>query len=120
MQQIHGENFRLYGQALFAPIRSPSYYIDSTILSCLDEPSSSGDVRHAGVEPSHPVEEEKENQVAETKLEPGALELYRSESQMLKLAHDDVHKSILKSGTVVYYCTVENFQGRKHSQISWF
>ena len=56
------------------------------------------------MEPSHPadVEEDTGNQVAETKLEPGALELYRPESQMSESATDNVHKSILKSGTVVY------------------
>ena len=94
-------------------------------MSCLDEPSSSGDVSHGvepssshpvdvdveeetesdvshGVEPSHPaVAEETGNQVAEIKLEPGALELYRPESQMSESATDDLHKSILKSGMVI-------------------
>ena len=56
-------------------------YIHDIIPSCLDEPSSSDDISH-GVEPnpSHPVdvdvEEETGNEVAEIKLEPGALELY--------------------------------------------
>ena len=78
-----------------------SYIHDCNILSCLDEPSSSGDVSH-GVEPSYPVVEETGKQVAtETTLEPGALELYRPESQMSKSATDDLHKSILKSGMVI-------------------
>ena len=77
-------------------------YHDCNILSCLDdEPSSSGDVSH-GEEPSHPVEEETGNQVVtETKLEPGALELYQPESQMSESAHDDLLKSIQKSGMVI-------------------
>ena len=102
-------------------------YIHDIIPSCLDEPSSSGDISHGvepnpshpvdvdveeetgndvshGVEPSHPVDVEAEtgNQVAtEITLEPGALELYRPESQMSESATDDLHKSILKSGMVI-------------------
>ena len=49
------------------------------------------------------MEKETGNQVTETKLEPGTLELYRPESQMSESATDDLHKSILKSGTVYYY-----------------
>ena len=76
-KKIRGKNFQLSSPS----IRSPTYHIQLyyIILSCLDEPSSSGDVNH-GVEPSHPVERETGNQVAaETKLEPGALELYQPE-----------------------------------------
>ena len=66
------------------------------------EEETGNDVSH-GVEPSHPVEEETGNQVVtETKLEPGALELYQPESQMSEPAHDDLHKSIMKSGTQSY------------------
>ena len=65
------------------------------------EEETGSDVSH-GVEPSHPaVAEETGNQVAEIKLEPGALELYRPESQMSESATDDMHKSIQKSGMVI-------------------
>ena len=48
------------------------------------------------------MEEETGNQVVtETKLEPGALELYRPENQMSESAHDDLLKSIQKSGMVI-------------------
>ena len=67
-------------------------------MSYTDQPSS-GDVSQ-GVEPSCPAVEETGNQEAEMKNGAGALELYRSGSQMLVSAPDTLHESHLKSGTV--------------------
>ena len=72
----------------------------ATILNCsmshTDQPSS-GDISQ-GVEPSCPVERVAGNQEAEVKIGMGALELYRSESQMSESAPDTSHKPHLKSG----------------------
>ena len=75
---------------------SPSHPVD------VDVEEETGNYVSYGVELSHPVEEETGSQVvAQTKLEPGALELYRPEGQMSESATDDLHKSILKSGMVI-------------------
>ena len=82
--------------AHISPVQSPIAAILNYSMSHTDQPSS-GDVSQ-GAEPSCLVERDAGNQEAEVKNGAGALELYRSESQILESAPDTSHESHLKSG----------------------
>ena len=69
-------------------------------LTFLDQPSGIDDSNE--VEPRLPMEKEMGNQMTGSALGEGALKLYRPESQMSESAPDDLHKSLTKSGTVIY------------------